>query len=75
MPINSLEEYDKVIHVSWYTPETPREQLRLVSVLLIDNGFLSLCMYYLQFLSHVIASLSHSILRKQTATNTYQKDS
>lgn len=27
MPINSLDEYDKVINVSWYTPETARENL------------------------------------------------
>ena len=27
MPINSLDEYDKVVNVSWYTPETPRENL------------------------------------------------
>ena len=27
MPINSLEEYDKVVTVSWYAPEKAREAL------------------------------------------------
>lgn len=26
MPIQSLEEYDKVLNVSWYNPEKPREE-------------------------------------------------
>lgn len=26
MPINNPDEYDKVINVSWYTPEKDREQ-------------------------------------------------
>jgi hypothetical protein len=28
MPINGLDEYDKVINVSWYTPETQRQDLK-----------------------------------------------
>lgn len=31
MPINSLDEYDKVVNVSWYAPEKPREQLTYVA--------------------------------------------
>lgn len=30
MPIGNLDEYDKVINVSWYTPDKERELLRLV---------------------------------------------
>ena len=26
MPIQTLEEYDKVLNVSWYNPEKPREE-------------------------------------------------
>jgi hypothetical protein len=26
MPIQSLDEYDKVLNVSWYNPEKPREE-------------------------------------------------
>jgi hypothetical protein len=28
MPINSLEEYDKVVSVSWYIPDKEREELK-----------------------------------------------
>ena len=27
MPINSVEEYDKVVTVSWYNPDNERDQL------------------------------------------------
>jgi hypothetical protein len=30
MPINKMEEYDKVVTVSWYTPEKERDQLMYV---------------------------------------------
>jgi len=30
MPIQNLEEFDKVLNVSWYTPEKPREEQVLV---------------------------------------------
>lgn len=32
MPINSIEEYDKVVNVSWYTPDKTREELTYVSI-------------------------------------------
>ena len=28
MPINNLDEYDKVVNISWYTPDKARDQLR-----------------------------------------------
>jgi hypothetical protein len=34
MPINSLEEYDKVVSVSWYNPDKSREELTYVPFLL-----------------------------------------
>ena len=30
MPIGNLEEYDKVVNVSWYNPDKPREELSYV---------------------------------------------
>lgn len=30
MPISNLDEYDKVVNVSWFTPEKPREELTCV---------------------------------------------
>lgn len=44
MPIQSLEEYDKVLNVSWYNPEKPREEQAYVyalSLLLIPTDRLS----------------------------------
>ena len=34
MTLNSIEEYDKVVTVSWYTPEKEREELTYVALLL-----------------------------------------
>ena len=31
MPIDNAEQFDKVISVSWYTPEKPREELKYAS--------------------------------------------
>ena len=39
MAINSLDEYQKVINVSWYTPEQPAENLTYVNHL----KYASLC--------------------------------
>lgn len=33
MPINSVEEYDKVVTVSWYSPEKTREELTYANFL------------------------------------------
>jgi DUF438 domain-containing protein len=27
MPISNLDEYDKVVNVSWFTPDKPRDEL------------------------------------------------
>ena len=32
MPIQTLEEFDKVLNVSWYTPEKPREEQTYVDI-------------------------------------------
>jgi hypothetical protein len=31
MPINSIEEYEKVVTVSWYSPEKTKEELTYAS--------------------------------------------
>lgn len=30
MPISNLDEYDKVVNVSWFTPDKPRDELSYV---------------------------------------------
>ena len=37
MPINTIEEYDKVVSVSWYTPEKERDQLTYVLLTLLSS--------------------------------------
>lgn len=34
MPIQNLEEYDKVLDVSWYTPDKPRDEQTYVQYIL-----------------------------------------
>jgi hypothetical protein len=43
MPINNPDEYDKVINVSWYTPDKDREQQKYVCVLNIRNNVTLIC--------------------------------
>jgi hypothetical protein len=38
MPINSIEEYDKVVTVSWYSPDKTREELTYATLLIGDGG-------------------------------------
>ncbi|KAL8791430.1 MAG: hypothetical protein Q9213_000046 [Squamulea squamosa] len=38
MPIHKPDEYDKVVNVSWYTPEKPREELRIPGLSNLANG-------------------------------------
>jgi hypothetical protein len=39
MPVGNLDEYDKVINVSWYVPDKPRESLTYVSLQAVINIF------------------------------------
>jgi len=39
MPISNLDEYDKVVNVSWFTPDKPREELVYVLFLAIWPKF------------------------------------
>lgn len=39
MPISNLDEYDKVVNVSWFTPDKPREELGYVLLLAIWPKF------------------------------------
>jgi hypothetical protein len=37
MPISDLDEYDKVVKVSWFTPDKPREELMYVIYLFLHT--------------------------------------
>ena len=51
MPINNLDEYDKVVNVSWYTPEKPREELRFPCVLPFSQMYPLCCIDIRNFLN------------------------
>lgn len=53
MPINNPDEYDKVINVSWYTPEKDREQQKYVYAFGGGRNLMLTCLASLAFfLSH-----------------------
>jgi exocyst complex component 6 len=37
MPIQNIEEFDKVLNVSWYSPEKPREEHKLALIALSNE--------------------------------------
>lgn len=37
MPIQTLEEYDKVLNVSWYAPEASREEQEYVYIEIVHD--------------------------------------
>jgi len=51
MPINKLEEYEKVVNVSWYTPDRPREELRFPLVLPFSQMYPLCCIDIRNFLN------------------------
>ena len=51
MPINKLDEYDKVVNVSWYTPEKPREEIRFPCVLPFSQMYPLCCIDIRNFLN------------------------
>lgn len=51
MAIENLDEYDKVINVTWYTPDTPREQLTFPCVLPFSQMYPLCCIDIRNFLN------------------------
>ena len=51
MPIKSLDEYDKVINVIWYTPDKAREELRFPCVLPFSQMYPLCCIDIRNFLN------------------------
>ena len=51
MPINKLDEYDKVVNVSWYTPDKPREDIRFPCVLPFSQMYPLCCIDIRNFLN------------------------
>ena len=51
MPINNLDEYDKVINVSWYSPDKERDELRFPCVLPFSQMYPLCCIDIRNFLN------------------------
>ena len=51
MPINKSDEYDKVVNVSWYTPDKPREEIRFPCVLPFSQMYPLCCIDIRNFLN------------------------
>lgn len=51
MPINKPDEYDKVVSVSWYTPDKPREEIRFPCVLPFSQMYPLCCIDIRNFLN------------------------
>lgn len=51
MPINKLDEYDKVVNVSWYTPDKARGELRFPCVLPFSQMYPLCCIDIRNFLN------------------------
>ena len=51
MPINKPDEYEKVVNVSWYTPEKPREEIRFPCVLPFSQMYPLCCIDIRNFLN------------------------
>ena len=51
MPINNSDEYDKVISVSWYSPDKPKEELRFPCVLPFSQMYPLCCIDIRNFLN------------------------
>ncbi|KAK4939117.1 Rab GTPase-binding exocyst subunit S15, partial [Elasticomyces elasticus] len=53
MPINNLDEYDKVVNVSWYTPDKDRELLSFPCVLPFSQMYPLCCIDIRNFLNQI----------------------
>ena len=51
MPINKLDEYDKVVNVSWYTPDKSRSEIRFPCVLPFSQMYPLCCIDIRNFLN------------------------
>jgi hypothetical protein len=49
MPISNMDEYDKVVNVSWFTPDKTREELTSVRPSSVNGNLLTCCQISLCF--------------------------
>ncbi|KAF7587462.1 hypothetical protein BBP40_007207 [Aspergillus hancockii] len=73
MPIQTPEEFDKVLHVSWYTPEKPQEEQTFPCVLPFSQMYPLCCIDIRNFLNQFYFfandEFSHSNIVDETLKN------
>lgn len=74
MPINTIEEYDKVVSVSWYTPEKERGQLTFPCVLPFSQMYPLCCIDIRNFLNSIYL-FSDDYFQRSTVIDETLRDS
>lgn len=72
MPINTPDEYEKVINVSWYTPEKPEEELTFPCVLPFSQMYPLCCIDIRNFLNQIYRFSDDSFQRSSVIDDTLQ---
>jgi hypothetical protein len=72
MPINSLDEYDKVVNVSWYTPEKKRSELEFPLVLPFSQMYPLCCIDIRNFLNQIYLFSDDQFQRSSVIDETLQ---
>ena len=72
MPINSLDEYDKVVNVSWYTPEKNRNELEFPLVLPFSQMYPLCCIDIRNFLNQIYLFSDDQFQRSSVIDETLQ---
>lgn len=73
MPINTPDEYDKVVNVSWYTPQKSREELTFPCVLPFSQMYPLCCIDIRNFLNQIYLFSDESFQRSSLIDETLQK--
>jgi len=72
MPINTPDEYEKVVNVSWYTPDKPQEQLTFPCVLPFSQMYPLCCIDIRNFLNQIYLFSDESFQRSSVIDDTLQ---
>ena len=74
MPINTPDEYDKVVNVSWYTPDKSRDQLTFPCVLPFSQMYPLCCIDIRNFLNQIYRFSDESFQRSSVIDDTLQSN-
>lgn len=72
MPINTPNEYEQVVNVSWYTPDKPQEELTFPCVLPFSQMYPLCCIDIRNFLNQIYLFSDDSFQRSSVIDETLQ---